>query len=296
MGSPLFLLLDIPFFRQYNNFHPTFISFKKERAMEFFLNEILENEEIKKQLPAEREKYPEAAEIAADIRANGARPKLAPGMLPLLVLSHLADDALRINEEKGVPREITVATLKDINIWIENHRQLTGENGVMEFLWLLHHFRGDLFRLGRLQFRIAKSIPGAPGEYAIETHIPQGSPLNAEECLASFAMARDFFARYFPQYAPKCFTCHSWLLSPDFAKILDEESNIVRFMRLWIQAPCKPDDSRQAIQRAFGLNFSREQLENAPENTRLQRALKAHLLSGGALNAAAGYRLLDAGE
>jgi len=122
MGSPLFLLLDIPFFRQYNNFHPTFISFKKERAMEFFLNEILENEEIKKQLPAEREKYPEAAEIAADIRANGARPKLAPGMLPLLVLSHLADDALRINEEKGVPREITVATLKDINIWIENHR------------------------------------------------------------------------------------------------------------------------------------------------------------------------------
>jgi len=109
-------------------------------------------------------------------------------------------------------------------------------------------------------------------------------------------MARDFFARYFPQYAPKCFTCHSWLLSPDFAKILDEESNIVRFMRLWIQAPCKPDDSRQASQRAFGLNFSREQLENAPENTRLQRALKAHLLSGGALNAAAGYRLLDAGE
>lgn len=260
--------------------------------MEFFLNEILENDEVKAKLLAEKENYPEAKEIAADIRENGGKPDLKPGMLPLLVLAHLSDHALRLNSEKGIPREITVATLKDINIWIENHRQLTGEWGVMEFRWLLNHCRSDLFRLGRLQFRINQSIPGAPGEWAIETHIPQGEPLTKEACLQSFALAKDFFARYFPQYAPQCFTCHSWLLSPEFAKILDEKSNIVQFMRLWIQVPCKPDDSNQAIKRAFGLNFSREELANAPENSRLQRALKRHLLSGGALNAAAGYRLL----
>ena len=34
--------------------------------MEFFLNEILENEEIKAAFIAEREQYPQAAEIAAD--------------------------------------------------------------------------------------------------------------------------------------------------------------------------------------------------------------------------------------
>ena len=263
-----------------------------EETMEFFLNEILENEEIKAAFMAEREQYSQAAEIAADIWENNARPKLTPGMLPLYVLAHMAEPALKANEKMGIPREITVATLKDINIWIENHRILTGEKGVMEFSWLRHLYQNEIFRLGRLQFRVVKSLPGAPGEYAIETHIPQGEPLLREDCLRSFDMAKEFFARFFPAYTPQCFTCHSWLLSPDFAKILDEKSNIVQFMRLWTQIPCEPDNSNQAIKRAFGLNFSREQLPNAPENSRLQRALKQHLLSGGSLNAAAGYRLL----
>ena len=265
---------------------------EREETMEFFLNEILENEEIMAAFMEQRDLYPQAAEIAADILKNGARPELAPGMLPLYVLAHLAAPALKANEKMGIPREITVATLKDINIWIENHRILTGEKGVMEFSWLRYLYQNEIFRLGRLQFRLVKALPGAPGEYAIETHIPQGEPLKREACLESFALAKDFFARYFPQYAPECFTCHSWLLSPEFAKILDEKSNIVQFMRLWTQIPCAPDDSNQAIKRAFGLNFSREQLPEAPENTQLQRALKRHLLSGGSLHAAAGYRLL----
>ena len=264
----------------------------EENTREFFINEILENKEVIEQLIAQKDRYPQAKEIADDIRLNNSRPNLTPGMLPLYVLAYLAEDALKINGERGIPREITVATLKDINLWIENHRILTGEKGVMEFSWLRHLYRCEIFRLGRLQFRVVKALPGAPGEYAIETHIPQGEPLDREECLQSFAMAKEFFARFFPQYTPSCFTCHSWLLSPDFAKIMDEKSNIVQFMRLWTQIPCAPDDSQQAIKRAFGLNFSREQLPDAPENTRLQRALKQYLLSGGSLNAAAGYRVL----
>lgn len=259
--------------------------------MDFFLNDILEDADVRSLMLRDQAQYPQAAELAQAIR-QGERPKLTPGMLPLYVLAHLAPGALQINAARGIPRSVTVATLKDVNIWIANHRLLYGAPGVMEFGWLLLHYTGDLFRLGRLQFRMEKTAHGAPGEYGIETHIPQGEPLREADCLASFEEAVRFFETHFPQYAPECFLCHSWLLNPHLAEILREDSNIVRFMRLWMPLHTDPDGSAQAMERTFGFGFRREQLPEAPETTTLQRAMKQYLLSGGSLDAAAGYRCI----
>lgn len=257
--------------------------------MDFFLNDILEDGEIRSLMLRDQALYPQAAELAQAIR-QGERPRLTPGMLPLFVLAHLADHALQVNAARGIPRSVTVATLKDVNIWIANHRQLYGQPGVMEFGWLLLHYTGDLFRLGRLQFRIEKTAHGVPGEYAIETHIPQGEPLREADCLASFEEAKRFFAQYFSGFRPEGFMCHSWLLNPHLADILSEESNIVRFMRLWTTVCIDPDGSAQAMERTFGFAFRREQLPDAPESTTLQRALKQYLLEGKQMDAAVGYR------
>lgn len=259
--------------------------------MDFFINEILENDEIKEILLSDNETAKIGKKIADDIIKTNEIPNLESGILPIFVLAYLSDYALSKNNSRGIPKEITVASLKDINIWLENYKSQYNKLGLGEFCWLKNHYTGDLFKLNRLQFRLEKSLPGVPdGEFAIETHIPQGEPLNIEACLDSFAFAKDFFKKYFPEYSPKYFMCDSWLLNPNLEKILSADSNIVKFMKLFTPFPFESDDSSQAIERVFGFSFKKENIEHAPENTSLQKKLKAFLLSGGNLDITAGYR------
>ncbi len=259
--------------------------------MKFFIDEILENDGIKEILLSDKETAEEGKKIADEIIATGKIPSLKAGFLPIFVLAYLADYALDKNTKLGIDKGITVATLKDVNVWLENYEVQYGKKGLAEFDWLNYHYTGDLFRLGRLQFRIEKILPGVPaGDVAIETHIPQGEPLKVEACLESFDMAREFFKKYFPEAAPQYFMCDSWLLNPNLAKVLPEESNIVKFMRLWETFPFPADNNTQVINRVFGLGFKKEDLPNAPENTSLQKAMKAYLLAGGEMNMAGGCR------
>lgn len=261
--------------------------------MEFFLNEILDDGNVKEAVKNSTELYPEAERTAEQFISSGIAPKLAHGIFPVIVLGCLADYALKKNSSRGISREVTVETLKDINIWIENYKLISGKNGLAEFHWLKYHYTGDLFRLGRLQFRINRSLDGVPsGEYSIETHIPQGEPLTESAALDSFSQAKDFFKNHFPEYSPEYFMCDSWILNPNLALVLDESSNIVKFMRLWTPFPFKNDNSAQAMERVFGFGTTLDTLPSAPENTSLQRRLKAYLLSGGTLEITGGYRII----
>lgn len=261
--------------------------------MQFFINEILENEEIKEILLSETKYIAQAKEIAEKIK-SGEKIITEKGILPIFVCAFLADYALEINLKRGISKEITVKTLKDVNVWLDNYNSQYNEIGLGEFCWLIYHYTGDLFHIGRLQFRLEKSLEGVPaGEVAIETHIPQGEPLTKESCLESFEKAKEFFAKIFPNAKPQYFMCDSWLLNPNLAKILKEDSNIVQFMRLWTPIPFVSDHSSQAIERVFGFGFKKEYLKNAPENTGLQRVLKKYLLEGGTMDLTAGYRKIQ---
>ncbi|MGN1450837.1 MAG: acyltransferase domain-containing protein [Eubacteriales bacterium] len=261
--------------------------------MDFFIDEILENEEIKALLKSDAKSAEKGREIAGEIVKKHSCVPVEPGMMQLFVLAHLADYALETNGGRGIPREITVATLKDVNIWIGNYMTQYGRPGTAQLGWLCHHYLGDLFRLGRLQFQLGRAGEGVPsGEYVLETHIPQGEPLGNEACLESFRMAGEFFEKYYPGQKAEYCVCCSWLLCPNLVNVAGENSNIVKFMRLWTQLPHGGDDSAQAVQRVFGFGFDREDLANAPEKTSLQRNLKKYLLGGGKLEISAGYRKL----
>jgi hypothetical protein len=159
-------------------------------AMQFFINEILEDEAVRAVLRDDPAMAEEGRDIARRI-TEGEDITPPMGRLPLFVLAYLADYALEKNTARGIPREVTVATLKDVNIWLANYDAQYGGIGLAEFCWLIHHYTGDLFRLGRLQFRLEKPFAGLPAaEVAIETHIPQGEPLDTDACLASFEQAK----------------------------------------------------------------------------------------------------------
>jgi len=55
---------------------------------------------------------------------------------------------------KGVPDEITVETLRDIERWMEDYRARHGVYGFDKVRWLELHFTCRLFQLGRLQFEM----------------------------------------------------------------------------------------------------------------------------------------------
>lgn len=259
--------------------------------MDFYIHEIIEDQRIKALLLKDTEAAKEAKKIADKCIATGEEPKLEAGLLPIFVLGYLADHALSVNNARGIEKEITVATLKDVNLWIKNYEIQHGTLGLAEFHWLMKHYTGRLFRLGRLQFVFEPTLFGAPeGEVVLDTHIPQDEPLTEEACLASFARAKEFFSKHFPEKDPKYFTCGSWLLNPQLAELLGEDANIVKFMRLWSNHHTVATSSNQAIQRVFGLGFKAENMANAPENTSLQRKLKAHFLNGGDLKGTGGYR------
>ncbi len=257
----------------------------------FFFNEILENKEIKQLLLNDDNLMTKGQEIAEKIIESGQIIYPEVGLLPLAVLNFLADYCLEKNNNRGIPKEITVSSLKDVNLWIENYKTQYGSLGFEEFGWMIGFYTGERFRLGRLQYNfgaINEYIPS--GDSVLEVHIPQGEPLSTKACLDSFQQAKEFFAKFYPNKKPEYFLCDSWLLCPELEHIAEENSNLVQFMKLWIQIPFPSDNSAQAIERVFGFGFQQENLKNAPEKTHLQRNLKSYLLNGGQINMAAGFR------
>lgn len=60
--------------------------------------------------------------------------------------------ALALHRSRGIPRQVTLDTFRDVAIWIADHRKKQGFPGFGQMRWLLNHLSGRLFRLGRLQY------------------------------------------------------------------------------------------------------------------------------------------------
>lgn len=284
---------------------------------------------------------------------------------PLMVFAAAAELILENNTKAGIPKEITIATLKDTNIWIENFYQTNGRYGLTDSAWLTGHYTGNLFKIGRLQYelipfsnwgfvfknnvtqelvtladetkvRASGHIAGIngeedfafqtsftlnednyegyvidtengiildkkirlskdewklilqPGDMVINIHIPQGEKLDYEACLASIEQAKEFFIRHFPDIKYNAVVCGTWLLDINLLNILPEESNIIKFMRLFKKMPIY-FSVPMIYERVFGFGFDVKDIESAPENTSLQRSLKEYTLNGGKVYNTGGY-------
>jgi len=81
-------------------------------------------------------------------------------MFPAVVLLAGLPGMREFHRKRGIPEEVTLTTLSDIEIWVRHHKERFGTWGFNEIGWLMHHFTGRLYRLGRLQF-IHKKYDGA---------------------------------------------------------------------------------------------------------------------------------------
>lgn len=197
----------------------------------------------------------------------------------LAALPHVLD----AHASRGIPEEITWSTLSDIGLQIANYEVRLGCPGFDGAVWMWPHFRGGVFRLGRLQYDLTtidfedKGV--RRGEEAVAVHIPALGPLLPEACDASFAEARRFFPRHFPERSHRVVTCDSWLMDDQLADYLPESSNILHFQRRFRIADGYRDANIDVVRYVFG--YLPDSLDELPLGSSVQRAVVEHLRSGG---------------
>jgi hypothetical protein len=214
-------------------------------------------------------------------------PALGPAARLLYVYTYLAriDAALVYNRALGIDDAVTWATLADLGRNLAIDRRMNGQGWPIMAQWLTLHVRGAIFELGRLQYQrsrvvepVARLLDLAHETRTLALHIPESGPLTPEACDTSLAEARVFFDRHFPDEEHELVTCGSWLLDPQLAEYLPEDSNMVRFQRRFALTPEERDAGIEIFRFVFRCIDA--PLDELPQETTLQRAVVAHVRAG----------------
>jgi hypothetical protein len=209
------------------------------------------------------------------------------------------------HRQRGVPPNLSWRILAALGTQMTYHRTLRGEGGMHTQDWVSFHFRGAIYALGRLHVERQRiwfdadadadadagadaragadtDRPAEPGprsgDPALGLHIPAGT-LAPESVDDALDLARDFFARHFPDERHRFATCVSWLLDEQLAEYLPADSNIIRFQRRFRLLPSSgADDNATMVEFIF--NRPLADLDSLPRDTTLQRAIIDHIRSG----------------
>ena len=205
------------------------------------------------------------------------------GELAVLALLATAPAVAAFHIGRGVPADVSAATLADLGQQVWVHRLVSGRFGLYSHAWETGTvWSGALYRLGRLQLSLEEGnrVDAAGRELVISTHIPRGDSLRPADVDASLAAAQPFFARHFPEHVPEqgalAVHCQSWMLDPRLPGLLPG-SNLARFQQRWTVY----GELREADADALFFGFARrgatdlETLGALEARTSLQRAVLA---------------------
>ena len=128
--------------------------------------------------------------------------------------------------------------------------------------------------------------PSGGNTRRIFLHIPADADLSDGAVDASLAAARAFFPKHFPAFADAEYVCESWMLSPALREMLPETSRVRRFSERFSVVFWEEDSP--AFRDWIFPSAVTAPVEELPEETSLQRAVKRHLLAGGKIGWAEG--------
>ena len=188
---------------------------------------------------------------------------------------------------RALPEEIWMATMGCFPRFVGEHVRSYGYPGFDRGFWTSRQVEARLFRIGELEYELLEK-DGRP--FCVSIHIPSDARLEPELLNRSVADCRAFLADRFPAWSGLPFRCESWLLSPLLREWLPETARIPGFQRAFDIDRVFPDDDA-AVEWVFHVAGGQRdafRLEEAPEDTLLQRRMKAHMLSGGCPGAAEG--------
>lgn len=287
----------------------------------------VEDEDREEALAArpDRQTHPELwwvlESTAKELKTYMDRPLAATGFRPWPALKHpqnsvarylylwtylaISADLLAVYMHRAIPAEVQHDTL-ELGAVMRFHRQVTGLGGLSLFeAWSPPtRFRAADFHLGAHSFTRCKiALGGASHGVGLAVHIPHGQILSRETSRAALATAKRFMRTHYPDERISLFTCGSWLMDPQWSRYLRPDSNIVRFQEdftLIDESFDSDDDSgdRDVLQTALDIwapdgPIGSDVLEQIPDKTTLQRAVKEHLSRGEHFHQRTGYRSYD---
>ncbi len=178
----------------------------------------------------------------------------------------------------AIPEETSRDTFADLSTHLALHRRRFGTGGLDQRDWLVRHFRGTLFRLGRLQFN--RAVLRESGTPVLEVHVPGDGPLRPALCEQSYRAAPGFFTRHLGEEYDSAI-CDSWLLDPQLAEKLPPEANIVAFQRRYRTLPQPAVADADVLLFVFDILPGTGDAATLQGRTTLERAIITHLLDGG---------------
>lgn len=125
----------------------------------------------------------------------------------------------------------------------------------------------------------------------LSLHIPEGSDLSPEAIDQSLALGVTRIKECFPEFSPKAFYCHSWLLSTSLESMIGEKSKIVQFGNRFLRFPVFSDGLGHMSFVFPGCKAG--EWQTLPENSSLQRKLKECYLRGDSILESAGIIMDD---
>jgi len=132
----------------------------------------------------------------------------------------------------------------------------------------------------------------APGDDCLGVHIPRETDFSAEAVSKAYREALEIAKKSYPEFSFKAFTCTSWLLDPALNEILGEQAKISNFSARYSRFPAK-NGGKDVFSYVYRMQYGDIPLEELPENTRLQRALKQKYLNGESILAFSGVIMMD---
>ncbi len=195
------------------------------------------------------------------------------GVKILTCMLLLCEKTWDVFQEHHLSREIFRDTMGCFPRFIGEHVESYGTEAFDRSWWTVRQISGVLFRIGTLEYELL-SPEDTP---RISIHIPSDADLSMPALRDSYDRARELIDSAFPRYAGAPMICDSWLLGPQLADLLPENSRILGFQRAFRLTAVHDTD---AI-RLWVFKDPRLSNEDLPENTFLQRSLKRFLLDGG---------------
>ncbi|WP_432799480.1 acyltransferase domain-containing protein [Poriferisphaera sp. WC338] len=232
----------------------------------------------------------------------------------------LVEYPMALDQERGVPEEITQATLHDVVRWTRFNSKDKGRLALTQSVWLNHHMNSRLHQIGRLQFErracdyksiIARDSETGElrgygedehdqvwgkvileeGDPIVSIHIPRSGAMDHDVCTKSFVDAKQFFTKYYPEFQPKAYCCFSWLTNPLWSQYLMETSNVRKFVERYHPYPLEAREDTGLWYWLYQKWEPFENLDDAPQESSVQRAFVKHLKDGKKWFVSGGYIL-----
>ena len=199
------------------------------------------------------------------------------GMKILTVCLHCLEHTYQMYQDRSIPDQIFWDTMGFLPRFLNLHQNIYGTFGFTWAWWFPRQISLREFRIGQFEYELLDH----DGVGKISLHIPSDANLQ----IGDIASVYPFLQRYFPEYSNADILCDSWMMVPALQELLPSSSRILKFQN---QFDIQRVDEENPAFMDWIYNSREIPLEDLPENTTLQRKVKAHLLSGGKIGWALG--------